>query len=157
MTNKLLWLGIGCMIAASIISTMAHVSAQQQLQQPPFTNQFPQQSQQGQSQYQQPPFSQPQFPQQQPQQGQQPQYPPQLQQQFQKQPQQNSSGLVQLANESAVIACLNHVLADSISKAAITGSLTLRNNTNGTVTGGLNQTFITNATNTLDACILPRR
>jgi hypothetical protein len=84
---------------------------QQQLQQPPFSDLFPQQPQ---PQYQQPPFSQPQFLQQ-PQQGQQPQYPPQLQQQFQQQPQQNSSGLVQLANESAVIACLNHVLADSIS------------------------------------------
>jgi hypothetical protein len=114
--------------------------------------QSPQQQQQSPQQQQQ----QPEFPQQ-PQQGQQPQYPPQLQQQFQQQPQQNSSGLVQLANESAVIACLNHVLADSISKAGITGSLTLRKNTNGTVTGGLNQAFITKATDTLDACILPRR
>jgi hypothetical protein len=81
------------------------------------------------------------------------QYPTQPQPQFQ----QYSSGLVQLANKSAVIACLNHVLVDSISKAAITGSLSFRNNTKGTITGGSNQTFITNATNTLDACILPRR
>jgi hypothetical protein len=53
---------------------------------------------------------------------QQQQYPTQLQPQFRQQPQQNPSGLVQLANQSAVIACINHVLADSISKAAITDS-----------------------------------
>ena len=49
------------------------------------------------------------------------------------------------------MACLNHQLADSIVKADITGALTLHNNTNGTVTASLNQTFITNATKVLDS------
>jgi len=62
-----------------------------------------------------------------------------------------------LYNANQVIACLNHQLADSIVKAGITGALTLHNNTNGTVTAALNQTFSMNATNVLDSCILPRR
>jgi hypothetical protein len=56
-----------------------------------------------------------------------------------------------------VIACLNHQLAGSIVKAGVTGALTLHNNTNGTITASLNQTFITNATKVLDSCIIPRR
>jgi hypothetical protein len=53
--------------------------------------------------------------------------------------------------------CLHKSLADSMIKGAATGMLTIRNNTNGTVTGGINEQFLTNATNALDACILPRR
>jgi hypothetical protein len=62
-----------------------------------------------------------------------------------------------LYNANQAMACLNHQLADSIVKADITGALTLHNNTNGTVTASLNQTFITNATKVLDSCILLRR
>jgi len=62
------------------------------------------------------------------------------------------------ANEGIkVMRCLNRVLVDSIVKAGTTGGLTLHNNTNGTVTTVLDQTFITNATNTLDSCIMPVR
>ena len=82
---------------------------------------------------------------------QQPQYPPQAQ--FsQPQLQQGQP----LYNPNQVIACLNQVLVDSMVKAGTTPNLTLHNNTKG-VTPGLNQTFIQNATNTLDSCIIPVR
>jgi hypothetical protein len=82
---------------------------------------------------------------------QQPRYPPQAQ--FsQPQLQQGQP----LYNPNQVIACLNHVLVDSVVKAGTTPSLTLHNNTKG-VAPGLNQTFIQNATNTLDSCIIPMR
>jgi enolase len=51
----------------------------------------------------------------------------------------------------------NLVIADSMVKAGITDAITLHNNTKGTVTEALNQTFITNARNVSDSCILPRR
>jgi hypothetical protein len=82
---------------------------------------------------------------------QQPQYPPQAQ--FsQPQLQQGQP----LYNPYQVIACLNHVLVYSIVKAGTTPNLTLHNNTKG-VAPGLNQTFVQNATNTLDSCIIPMR
>jgi hypothetical protein len=62
-----------------------------------------------------------------------------------------------LYNANQVITCLNYVLVECIVKAGTTGSLTLRNNTNRTVTARLNETFINNATNTLDSCIIPIR
>lgn len=165
MNQKVLWFGIPCMMAAGVISIIAHVYAQQeqQIQQPPFTNQpqqqpFQQPQQQNPGQYA-PQLHPNQLQQQQPlQQGQlqtnpgQQQYPPQLQQQFQREQQQS----VPLYNEPAVISCLNHALVDSIVKASTTGALTLKTNGTSVVTG-LNQTFINNATNTLDACILPGR
>jgi len=91
------------------------------------------------------PYQQPQIPQQQsPQQYplQQPSLQPQLQQ---GQP---------LYNPDQVVACLNHVLVDSIVKASTTADLTLDNNTKGDAPA-LNQTFIQNATQTLDSCIIP--
>jgi hypothetical protein len=79
------------------------------------------------------------------------QYPPQAQ--FsQPQLQQGQP----LYNPNQVIACLNHVLVDSMVKAGTTPSLTLHNNTKG-FAPGLNQTFVQNATNTLDSCIIPMR
>ena len=80
---------------------------------------------------------------------QQPQYPPQAQ--F-SQPQQQQGQ--PLYNVTQVINCLNKVLADSIMKAS---SLTIQNNLNGTLSLGLKEAFVTNATNMLDACIIPRR
>jgi hypothetical protein len=59
-----------------------------------------------------------------------------------------------LYNVSKVVNCLNHVLDDSIVKAS---SLNIQNNLNHTLSLGLKQAFIMNATRTLDACILPRR
>jgi hypothetical protein len=82
---------------------------------------------------------------------QQPQYPQQPQQFSQPQSQQ----AVPLYNEPQVMACLHKSLADSIVKAGITGALTLHNSTNGTVTAVTNETFLTSATNSLDACIIP--
>jgi hypothetical protein len=95
---------------------------------------------------QQPPFTQPQ--------PQQPQMQQQIPQQPPLQPQLQQGQPVY--NPNQVIACLNHVLVDSMVKAGTTPSLTLHNNTKG-VTPGLNQTFIQNATNTLDSCIIPMR
>jgi len=92
----------------------------------------------------------------------QPQPPSQQQPYTQQQPptarflppqQQPAPGMMQLMNESKVIGCLNKVLDDSIVRAS---SLTIQNNMNHTVSLGLRQSFIINATNTLDACILPR-
>ncbi|HET7148818.1 MAG TPA: hypothetical protein VFI73_10010 [Candidatus Nitrosopolaris sp.] len=59
-----------------------------------------------------------------------------------------------LYNPNQVVACLNHVLVDSMVKAGTTPNLTLHNNSKG-VTPELNQTFIQNATQTLDLCIVP--
>jgi hypothetical protein len=80
------------------------------------------------------------------------QYPLQQQPPLQPQLQQGQP----LYNPNQVIACLNHVLVDSMVKAGTTPNLTLHNNTKG-VAPGLNQTFIQNATNTLDSCIIPMR
>src|SRR5712691_11224453 len=133
MNKLLLWFGIFCMISAGVISIIAHVSAQQQIQQPPYTQPQPQL-----------PQMQQQIPQQ--------QYPLQQQPPLQPQLQQGQP----LYNPNQVIACLNHVLVDSMVKAGTTPNLTLHNNTKG-VAPGLNQTFIQNATNTLDSCIIPMR
>src|SRR5690348_3836056 len=59
-----------------------------------------------------------------------------------------------LYNPIQVVACLNHVLVDSIVKAGTTPNWTLHNNSKG-VAPELNQTFIQNATQTLDSCIVP--
>jgi len=118
---------------ASLLHAITHAQAQQITQQPPFTQPQPQQ-----------PQMQQQIPQQ--------QYPLQQQPPLQPQLQQGQP----LYNKNQVIACLNHVLVDSMVKAGTTPSLTLHNNTKG-VTPGLNQTFIQNATNTLDSCIIPMR
>ena len=93
-------------------------------QQPPYSNQFPQPTQN--------PFPS-------------------------QQQQQSNSTFMPLYNVSQVMACLHKSLADSMIKGAATGMLTIRNNTNGTVTGGVNEQFLTNATTNLDNCILPRR
>lgn len=123
-----------------VLSISSYAQAQQQMQQPPSS-----QTQQPQQQYpNQQPYAQQQNPFQQQNPGQLQQSPPQQQQ---GQP---------LYNEPAVIACLNHQLIDSIVKAGTTGALTLHNNTQGATTA-LNQTFITNATSALDACIMPMR
>ena len=101
----------------------------------------------------QPPFMQPQ-----PQQPQMQQQIPQQQYPLQQQPSPQAQ-LQQgqpLYNPNQVIACLNHALVDSMVKAGTTPSLILHNNTKG-VAPGLNQTFIQNATNTLDSCIIPMR
>ncbi len=116
---------------ATLLPAITHSQAQQITQQPPYTQ--PQQ-----------PQMQQQIPQQQSPLQQQPPPQPQLQQ---GQP---------LYNPNQVIACLNHALVDSMVKAGTTGSLTLHNNTKGAAPG-LNQTFIQNATNTLDLCIIPMR
>ena len=82
---------------------------------------------------------------------------PQMQQQI---PQQQYLPQLQqgqpLYNPNQVIACLNHVLVDSMVKAGTTPNLTLHNNTKG-VAPEINQTFIQNATTTLDSCIIPMR
>ena len=129
-----------------VLSISSYAQAQQQMQQPPSS-----QTQQPQQQYpNQQPYAQQQNPFQQ-------QNPGQLQQSPPQQPQQPQQQQGQpLYNEPAVIACLNHQLIDSIVKAGTTGALTLHNNTQG-ATAALNQTFITNATNALDACIMPMR
>src|SRR2546425_3112207 len=119
---------------ASLLLTITHAQAQQLIQQPPpSTHPQPQQ-----------PQMQQQIPQQ--------QYPLQQQPQVQPQLQQGQP----LYNPNQVVACLNHVFVDSLVKAGTTGALTLKTNGTSVVTG-LNQTFINNATNTLDSCILPRR
>lgn len=140
------------MVAAFILQIVlaAHAQTQRiQTQQLP-QQQFPQyqpgqqlpspyQSQQPQQQPYQNPYQQPY------------QTPPTAQ--FQ-QPQQPPAGFGQLMNQSQVITCLNRVLDDSIMRGS---SLTIQNNMNHTVSLGLKQSFIANATSTLDACILPRR
>jgi glucose/arabinose dehydrogenase len=136
MMKNLLIFGVILMLIggiASLLLAITHAQAQQITQQPPFTQPQPQQ-----------PQMQQQIPQQ--------QYP--LQQQPPLQPQLGQGQ--PLYNPNQVIACLNHVLVDSMVKAGTTGSLTLHNNTKG-VAPGLNQTFIQNATNTLDSCIIPMR
>jgi predicted RND superfamily exporter protein len=156
--RKLLVFGITCMILGAALNLFLLIASkaagQQQKQQPQFTNQFAQQQreQQQQQQLQQQQLNQPRFPNKR-QQGQ------VLDQRKQQQQllNQNQHQGQPLYNANQVIACLNHQLADSIVKADITGALALHNNTNGTVTAALNQTFIMNATNVLDSCILPRR
>jgi type II secretory pathway component PulL len=151
MMRKLLVFGITCMILGAALNIFLLITSkaagQQQIQQPQFTNQFAQQQRQQQQ------LNQQRFPNQQ-QQGQ------VLDQQKQQQQQllnQNQHQGQPLYNANQVIACLNHQLADSIVKAGITGALSLHNNTNGTVTAALNQTFIMNARNVLDSCILPEK
>ncbi len=152
---------------ASLLLTITHAQAQQIMPQPPpSTQRQPQQLQMQQQipqqQYplQQQPQVQPQPPstQPQPQQPQMQQQIPQQQYPLQQQPQvqpQLQQGQP-LYNPNQVVACLNHVFVDSLVKAGTTGALTLKTNGTSVVTG-LNQTFINNATNTLDSCILPRR
>jgi hypothetical protein len=77
-------------------------------------------------------------------------YPQQQQPQQQPQLQQGQP----LYNPIQVVACLNHVLVDSIVKAGTSPNWTLQNNSKG-VAPELNQTFIQNATQTLDSCIVP--
>jgi len=77
-------------------------------------------------------------------------YPQQQQPQQQPQLQQGQP----LYNPIQVVACLNHVLVDSIVKAGTSPNWTLHNNSKG-VAPELNQTFIQNATQTLDSCIVP--
>jgi hypothetical protein len=88
-----------------------------------------------QSQIQQPPYPQQQYP---------------LQQQPSLPPQQGQP----LYNPNQVIACLNHVLVDRMVAVGITPNLLVLNNSKG-VGPDLNQTFVQNATNTLDSCIMP--
>jgi len=71
------------------------------------------------------------------------QYPQQQQPQQQPQLQQCQP----LYNPIQVVACLNHVLVDSIVKAGTSPNWTLHNNSKG-VAPELNQTFIQNATDT---------
>jgi|SRR6266487_39321 len=137
MMKNLLIFGVILMLIggiASLLLTITHAQAQQIMPQPPpSTQRQPQQLQ-----------MQQQIPQQ--------QYPLQQQPQVQPQLQQGQP----LYNPNQVVACLNHVFVDSLVKAGTTGALTLKTNGTSVVTG-LNQTFINNATNTLDSCILPRR
>ena len=90
-----------------------------------------------QSQIQQPPYPQQ-------------QYPLQQQPSLQIPPQQDQP----LYNPNQVVACLNHVLVDRMVTVAITPNLLVLNNIKG-VGPELNQTFVQNATNTLDSCIMP--
>lgn len=93
------------------------------------------------------PYQQPQIPQ---------QLPPQQQSPVQQQPspqlppQQGQP----LYNPNQVIACLNRVLVDKMVTVSSTPNLLLLNN-NRDVGPELNQTFVQNATNTLDSCIMP--
>ncbi len=139
MKSYLISCGFVCLVVISLFLA-SEASGQQQQIQPPQTLQSPPQ--------QIPQPQQPQMQQQIPQQ----QYPLQQQPPLQPQLQQGQP----LYNPNQVIACLNHVLVDSMVKAGTTPNLTLHNNTKG-VAPGLNQTFIQNATNTLDSCIIPMR
>jgi hypothetical protein len=146
MMKNLLIFGVILMLIggiASLVLAITHAQAQQITQQPPIMQPQPQQPP-----FMQPQPQQPQMQQQIPQQ----QYPLQQQQSPQAQLQQGQP----LYNPNQVIACLNHALVDSMVKAGTTPSLILHNNTKG-VAPGLNQTFIQNATNTLDSCIIPMR
>jgi hypothetical protein len=160
MMCKLLVFGITCMILGAALNIFLLITSkaagQQQIQQPPFANQPQQGEQQSPNQQQQ----QQQLLQQlnhRPQLNQQQGQPLNQQQQQQQLLNQNQHQGQPLYNASQVMACLNHVLVDSIVKAGTTGALTLHNNSNGTVTAGLNETFITKATNAIDACIIPAR
>ena len=142
MNTRLFKICITLWVIGSVFGlSLAKASGQQQ---PQFTQ--PQQQPQYPYQYQQP----------------QPQQPSQQQPYTQQQPptarflppqQQPAPGMMQLMNESKVIGCLNKVLDDSIMKAS---SLTIQNNLNKTITLGVKEAFVTNATQTLDACIMPR-
>jgi hypothetical protein len=154
MVNRpLIIIGACCFVLAFILNLVLFAYGQQQQGCRPGDQLignmcYPPQSQQP----QQPPTATFQPPQQ--------QYPSQLQQQFQRPQQQQQSGnttFMPLYNVSQVMACLHKTLADSMIKGIVTGTLTIKNNTNGTLTGGINEKFLTNATNALDACILPRR
>ena len=146
MTNHtLLNVGVTLILLGAIGSLLLAITKASGQQQPQFTQ--PQQQPQYPYQYQQP----------------QPQQPSQQQPYTQQQPptarflppqQQPAPGMMQLMNESKVIGCLNKVLDDSIIRGS---EITIQNNINHTVSMGLRQSFIINATNTLDACILPRR
>jgi LAS superfamily LD-carboxypeptidase LdcB len=152
MMDKLLVFGITCMILGAAMNIFllitSNAAGQQQTKQPSIANQPQQGEQQSPNQRQQqqqllqqlinkPPLNQ------------------QKQQQQLLNQNQHQGQSVYTANQ--VIACLNHQLTSSIVKAGITGALALHNNTNGTVTASLNQTFITNATKVLDSCIIPRK
>jgi hypothetical protein len=154
MNTRLFKMGITLWVIGSVFGLLlAKASGQQQPQfaQPQQQPQYPYQYQQPrpQQQFPQPGQQQQQIPQQ-PYQIPTQQYPPTAQ----FRPQQPPAGFGQLMNESQVITCLNRVLDDSIMRGS---SLTIQNNMNHTVSLGLKQSFIINATNTLDACILPRR
>jgi hypothetical protein len=145
---------LGIMVAPSLtnaVSYRVHAQTQQLPQQPQYQpgQQLPQPNQ-GQQQLpqQQYPYQFPRSSQQQPQ-YQQPSQPPTANFQSQQPP----AGYGMLMNESKVMGCLNHVLGDSIMKAS---SLTIQNNLSKTITLGVKQAFVTNATQTLDACIMPR-
>ena len=142
MRRKLIWIGCACFVVSFLLQIILSASGQQQ---PQFTQR--QQQPQYPYQYQQP----------------QPQQPSQQQPYTQQQPptarflppqQLPAPGMMQLMNESKVIGCLNKVLDDSIIRGS---EITIQNNLNHTVSMGLRQSFIINATNMLDACILPRR
>ena len=160
MMHKLLVFGITCMILGAAMNIFllitSNAAGQQQTKQPSIANQPQQGEQQSPNQRQQQQqllqqlTNRPQLNQQQGQ---------SLNQQKQQQQllNQNQHQGQSVYSANQVIACLNHQLADSIVKASITGALTLHNNTNGTVTASLNQTFITNATKVLDSCIIPRK
>ena len=155
MMHKLLVFGITCMILGAAMNIFllitSNAAGQQQTKQPSIANQPQQEEQQSPNQRQQQ--------QQQQQLLQQLTNRPQLNQQKQQQQllNQNQHQGQSVYSANQVIACLNHQLAGSIVKAGVTGALTLHNNTNGTVTASLNQTFITNATKVLDNCIIPRK
>ena len=148
MMHKLLVFGITCMILGAAMNIFllitSNAAGQQQTKQPSIANQPQQEEQQSPNQRQQQ--------QQQQQLLQQLTNRPQLNQQKQQQQllNQNQHQGQSVYSANQVIACLNHQLAGSIVKAGVTGALTLHNNTNGTVTASLNQTFITNATKGLD-------
>jgi hypothetical protein len=148
MMRKLLVFGITCMILGAALNMLLLITSKvagQQQGEPQSPNQQQQQQLLLQQLSHRPQLNQ--------QQGQ----PLNQQKQQQQLLNQNQHQGHPLYNANQVMACLNHQLADSIVKAHITGALTLHNNTNGTVTASLNQTFITNATKVLDSCILPRR
>ena len=160
MRHKLLVFGITCMILGAalniFLSITSNAAGQQQVKQPSLSNQPQQGEQQSPNQRQQ----QQQLLQQlthRPQLNQRQGQPLNQQMQQQHLLNQNQHQGQPLFNATQVMACLNHQLADSIVKAGITGALTLHNNTNGTITASLNQTFIKNATSTLDACAIPMR
>jgi hypothetical protein len=159
-SSRLLTIGVIMMLLGGIGSlllavTKAHGQTQQPGQQylPAPTTTFPPSIQPPTAKFnppitsQQPQQSQPQQPQQ-PQQSQQ-QLPQQLpNQQLQQQSQQGQP----LYNVAQVMACLHNVLDDSIIKAS---SMTIQNNLNHTISLGLKQSIIANATANLDSCILP--
>ena len=133
-------------LAMALAQPMNPLVPQQQIPQQQIPQQQIPQQQIPQQQIPQQQIPQQQIPQQQIPQQQIPQQQPSLQPQLQQgQP---------LYNPNQVVACLNHALVDSIVKAGTTPNLTLHNNSKG-VAPELNQTFIQNATQTLDSCIVP--